>query len=44
MFGLTKIGYRNAIDLEKRKLKAKIILDEYHSLQFCLIGSGLGNI
>ena len=44
MFELTKIGYRNAIDLEKRKLKAKIILGEYHSVQFCLIGSGLSHL
>ena len=31
----------NVIDLGERRLKAKIILGEYHSVQFFLNGSGL---
>ena len=41
MFELIKIGNHNVIDLGERRLKAKIILGEYHSVQFFLNGSGL---
>ncbi|MBW2491651.1 MAG: hypothetical protein JRE65_10945 [Deltaproteobacteria bacterium] len=41
MFELIKTRNNNGIDLAKRKLKAKFILGEYHSVQFLLNGSGL---
>jgi hypothetical protein len=36
MFELIKTGNRNVIGLDERRLKAKIILGEYHSVQFNL--------
>ena len=41
MYKLIKKKNNNVIDLGERRLKAKIILGEYHSVQFVLNGSGL---
>ena len=32
------------IDREKRRLKEKVILGEYHSVQFCLVRTGLSHM
>jgi hypothetical protein len=44
MFELIKTGNHNVIDLAERKLKAQIVLGEYHSVQFFLNGSGLSHL
>ncbi len=41
MFKFIKTKNHNIIDLAQRRLKAKFILGEYHSVQFVLNGSGL---
>jgi hypothetical protein len=44
MFELIKTGNRNVIGLDERRLKAKIILGEYHSVQFNLNGRSLSHL
>jgi hypothetical protein len=44
VFELIKVGNHNVIDLAERRFNTKIVLGEYHSVQFFLNGSGLSHL